>query len=200
MTLIWLAFWFAFGRPNPQMFITNWDIWGITLTLVVVTDAALVTDWWTQHRHRMASAGRVKRVSRFVQHFVEMGIAMVLGMFALIPVSTALHLDAPEPYILVMAVFMSVPMVAWMRFRGHDWERSGEMAAAMLVPIILVLGLRFAGLLSPRGLLGLGHKAMWICMLGLMLWRWTDYSQHGHGPVMQPPAGKPATEVIQAVR
>lgn len=34
---------------------------------------------------------------------------------------------------------MTVPMVLWMRHRGHSWERGGEMAAAMNLPLLPLL-------------------------------------------------------------
>ncbi len=37
----------------------------------------------------------------------------------------------------LMGFNMTVPMVLWMRHRGHDWARSGEMAASMVVPSLI---------------------------------------------------------------
>jgi hypothetical protein len=46
---------------------------------------------------------------------------------------------------LVLAIDVSIPMVAWMRFRHHEWRPTLEMGAAtMELGIILVAG----GLLS----------------------------------------------------
>ena len=42
----------------------------------------------------------------------------------------------PVQSLLVMAVSMTVPMLAWMRHRRHDWKRSTEMGAATVVPVI----------------------------------------------------------------
>jgi hypothetical protein len=33
-------------------------------------------------------------------------------------------------------VHMSLPMVLWMRHRGHSWERGGEMVAATVLPVL----------------------------------------------------------------
>jgi hypothetical protein len=60
--------------------------------------------------------------------------AMFLGMFALgMPLAAGLSVvgidasawrtDAPELMLLGMAFTMSVPMAAWMRYRGHRWGR-----------------------------------------------------------------------------
>jgi hypothetical protein len=40
---------------------------------------------------------------------------------------------------MVMTVSMTVPMVAWMRYRGHGWVRSGEMVGAMVVPALALI-------------------------------------------------------------
>lgn len=74
----------------------------------------------------------------FIRHYVEMVVAMVLGMVVLgLPAeaglramgtsASALETDAPEVLLLGMAVIMTVPMVAWMRYRGHTWRPSMEM-------------------------------------------------------------------------
>jgi hypothetical protein len=66
----------------------------------------------------------------FIRHYVEMVVAMFLGMAILgVPAGWtlsalgtsmhALHSDAPALMLLGMAVTMTVPMVAWMRYRGH---------------------------------------------------------------------------------
>src|SRR6185295_4888316 len=60
------------------------------------------------------------RVGRFALHFAEMWLAMMAGMFVF-------HALAPEAmtgalHQVGMAVAMTVPMVAWMRVRGHGWR------------------------------------------------------------------------------
>jgi hypothetical protein len=186
MTLIWLILWFIFGMPRPQMFTTRWDIWGITLAVVVVADSAWLRDWLHEGSHVIVTSGRLGRALRFLQHFVEMGLAMVLGMFALGPVSAALHLDSPVIYLLAMALFMTIPMVAWMRIRGHEWEMGAEMAGAMFVPTFLVITLGAIGILPAMAMLSLGHELMWFAMLGVMLFRWTPYA--GETRVHEAPA------------
>lgn len=42
---------------------------------------------------------------------------------------------------LVMMVGMTVPMIAWMRYRGMAWRPVMEMAAAMVVPAVPLIGL-----------------------------------------------------------
>jgi flagellar biosynthetic protein FliP len=77
-----------------------------------------------------------------------------------------------------MAVAMTVPMVAWMRIRKHTWRLNVEMAGAMIVPTVLLIGVCELGLL-PRTSLMLGtHILMVPAMLAVMLYRWRDYTYH----------------------
>jgi hypothetical protein len=108
-----------------------------------------------------------------------MGVAMVAGMYVM--GMAAGWLGGPETRWLSMSLFMAAPMVAWMRVRGHGWERCAEMAAAMVVPAVFVIALHLAGLFSVATMRGIGHDLMWLAMLSLMLWRWQDYTHHSHG-------------------
>jgi hypothetical protein len=137
----------------------------------------------------------------FVRH-VEMVLAMLLGMLVLgepamlalgaAGVSSAeLEAEAPALMLLGMGVTMTVPMVAWMRDRGHGWGPSNEMAASMLLPTASVIGLLWAGLVAVIGtLLMIEHAVMLPAMLVAMLLRRDEYSGHMHhpGPAEQQPA------------
>src|SRR6185437_629200 len=76
----------------------------------------------------------------FVLHFAEMWIAMLVGMMLFMAIPGVVALPALMHQV-GMAVSMTVPMVAWMRIRGRGWRHGIEMAAAMLIPWALVLGL-----------------------------------------------------------
>jgi len=119
----------------------------------------------------------------FVVHYLEMVAAMVVGMVVLGAASSAL-LDLPDRTAVMlteMAVVMTVPMVAWMRFRGHGWRPCHEMAASMLLPTAAVLGLLWAGLVTDGGILMLlEHAAMLPAMLVAMLLRRDEYSGRHH--------------------
>ena len=82
---------------------------------------------------------RPRRTAHFLRNLLEMTGAMLVGMLVggaafaavLAPLGMTLgeaRLRYPAPWLLVMAVNMSVPMVAWMRHRGHSWRSSLEMA------------------------------------------------------------------------
>ncbi len=111
------------------------------------------------------------RPLKFIGHFLEMVVAMMVGMVPLGLIYMTLEaaipiLEEPAVIILLMDTFMTVPMVAWMWHRGHTWRQAAEMSASMLVP-----GTTFLAL----GMWGPGHIAMVLGMLGLMLYRRDEY-------------------------
>ncbi len=97
------------------------------------------------------------RARRFLRHFFAMLLVMMLGMCVL---------------------------GAWMRYRGHSWERGGEMAAAMSVPVLPLLVLYGFDVIPARGVLGGQMMLMIPAMLAAMLYRKEEYSSphtaHGH--------------------
>jgi hypothetical protein len=83
--------------------------------------------------------------------------------------------------LLWMAVSMTAPMVAWMRYRGHGWQPSIEMATSMLAPTFGALALLRSGLIADSAtLLALEHAAMLPSMLIAMLLRRDEYSSVMH--------------------
>lgn len=123
----------------------------------------------------------------FVRHIVEMIVVMIIGMIALAPIGEFAfsRLDwtpltqRPALNAIVMATNMTIAMTAWMRFRGHRWPATGEMAAAMYVPFLLLLIPQQFGLISGSGLIMLGHLLMIPAMIVAMLWRKDEYT-HNH--------------------
>ena len=127
---------------------------------------------------------------RFGRHYVEMVIAMFLGMAVLgVPAGWALNAmgtswsalndDSPALMLLGMAVTMTVPMVGWMAYRGHGWRANAEMSASMFLPTFGVIALLGAELVTDIGaLLVIEHVAMLASMLGAMLVRREEYSCH----------------------
>jgi hypothetical protein len=121
----------------------------------------------------------VRQTLRFLRHFGEMILAMLLGMAVFDVLTGAFRIPlGPEVSAASMAVAMTVPMVAWMRIRKHSWRLNAEMAAAMIVPtVVLIAGSRLG--LLPRTSLMLGtHLLMLPAMLAVMLYRWRDYTCH----------------------
>jgi hypothetical protein len=123
--------------------------------------------------------------ARFTRHYAEMLAAMLVGMtvlgmptdMALSGLGVELADEAPAALLLGMGVTMTAPMVAWMRFRGHGWPASNEMAAAMMIPTVGVIALLAAGLVEETGtLLVIEHVVMLLAMLAVMLLRGDEYT------------------------
>ena len=129
------------------------------------------------------SRPRAKRV--FALHFAEMVAAMFIGMGVLgglaaltFAAADSSLTDQPGAVrVMLMGVYMTVPMVLWMRHRGHSGPRSVEMAASMLVPSFATAALAASGVLGAGAALGVQHAVMVPAMLGVMLWRYKEYSQ-----------------------
>lgn len=127
-------------------------------------------------------------VRHFVSHLAQMVLAMMIGMvvgyggfLAIVGKSgTQARQDYPTASLLVMALSMTIPMVAWMRFRRHTWRNSIEMGAAMLVPVVPFLVCLWAHAFrdAPNGPY---MTVSTVAMVGLMLYRWDVYSAH-HPP------------------
>ncbi len=128
---------------------------------------------------------------RFIRHYVEMVIAMVLGMVVLgIPAEWALDAagtsadavqeSAPAVMLLGMATIMTIPMVALMRWRGHAWRPCWEMSASMYLPTLVAIALVHSGAVEYMSAMMLEHAAMLPAMLGAMLLRPDEYACHGH--------------------
>ena len=130
-------------------------------------------------------------IRRFGRHYLEMVTAMVVGMVVLGGASAWL-LDLPDRTsveLVEMAVWMTLPMVAWMRFRGHRWRACNEMAAAMLVPVGAALALLWTGVVTDGdALVMLEHTAMFPAMLVAMLLRREEYAGHDHDEAPAPSA------------
>ena len=140
-------------------------------------------------------------MKRLIQHYLEMVIAMFAGMMAWGWLSAMLFgqggamgmhasevIDAEQSLmsqiggITAMDLSMIVPMVLWMRYRGHSWRHGAEMSLAMVVPTIPI---HAAGFVWPEmsGAVNVAsHVAMLLGMLALMLAQRAMYAGHPHGP------------------
>lgn len=133
----------------------------------------------------VASAFGGRRTSRsggFFRHFVEMTLAMMVGMI----VSAAVFLSAVGMtaaqamrqhavlFVVLQALGMTIAMVAWMRHRGHGWRSCSEMGAAMVVPAIPLILLRLAGTISGP-ICGAYCALSILAMVLVMLYRRSDY-------------------------
>jgi hypothetical protein len=121
---------------------------------------------------------------KFVVHFVEMVIAMAVGMVVLHPLWSFLLGAADRSWLmhnpytgaLIMATNMTLAMSAWMRFRGHRWQPIAEMGAAMYLPFVVLFVPLGLGLISSGGMMLWGHVGMLFAMAAAMLLRPHEYA------------------------
>ena len=149
----------------------------------------------TGARSRIAVAGlRGTSTGRFVGHYVEMAAVMFIGMFVLMAPAgwlfgafgTSTSSQHPAMMLFSMGITMTVPMIAWMRFRGHAWRPTNEMAASMVIPTFAAMALVGAGLMKGGPAMVIEHVAMLAGMLIAMLARRDEYSGgHAHGAAAQ---------------
>lgn len=55
------------------------------------------------------------------------------------------------PALALFGMGITMPMVAWMRSRGHGWPASTEMAASMMIPTVGVIALLWLGVVEDTG-------------------------------------------------
>jgi hypothetical protein len=119
----------------------------------------------------------------FWRHFVQMLAAMVAGMIAtgavfltVVGLKTwdEVTIQYPTQALMAMAAGMTIPMVAWMLYRGMGWKNSYEMALAMVVPVIPFLCLVWFDV-TQGALCGAYCASTLVAMLGLMYYRRSDY-------------------------
>lgn len=125
---------------------------------------------------------------RFFHHYLEMIAVMLVsmmvfsglfwGIMAIFGHSNLRHFLGVRAF--VMTINMAIGMTIWMRFRRHGWASTLEMDAAMILPLLLLIGPYWAGLLSGGALIGVEHLLMVPLMFVVMLRRYDEYAQiHG---------------------
>ncbi len=113
-----------------------------------------------------------RRWFAFAGHYLEMVVAMVIGMIALAPIWNALwpaYADRADTMALSMATDMTVAMVAWMAVRGHSRRGIALMSAAMVLPFAVLAVPYWAGVMPGSWLVPLGHVVMLPLMAVAML-------------------------------
>ncbi|MDG4787470.1 hypothetical protein O7626_16275 [Micromonospora sp. WMMD1102] len=158
-----------------------------------IPDGTVRTTESTATPHEAAGTSgtpRWRATGRFLRHFAEMVVAMLLGMLLLGPAWEALAtavdattgfdaarmLDRPDVDALVMATNMTLAMTVWMRHRGHRWAPVAEMGAAMYLPFLLFLPPYWVGAVDGGFLTMAGHLLMLPAMLLVMLRRLPEYT------------------------
>ena len=130
--------------------------------------------------------------SAFLRHALEMTAAMIVGMVVLGMTFRAIHVavfgtgfdkawhDHTELAVFAMTFNMTLPMVLWMRHRGHTWQVCWEMAAAMFGLAFALLVCFWFGAISAHAVLPLEMALMIPAMIAVMLARPGEYSRPIH--------------------
>ena len=124
---------------------------------------------------------RNSKAGRFVLHFLELQIPMVLGavicylLVRLITSSSSFStIYYPGTFLFAIGdlLFLTVPVVVWMILRRYSWRHSFEMGIAMIAPVaaIMVLG-QLTAYDYLTWLLTGGYPVMCLGMLMYMLYR-----------------------------
>ena len=134
------------------------------------------------HTHTLFTGKR--HVSPFWRHFLQMLAVMMVGMVVsgavlLTVVGLKTWEEVTTQYgiqaLIAMALGMTVPMAAWMLYRGMGWKNTYEMAAVMAIPVIPFLCLVWFDV-TKSAQCGAYCAVTVIAMLGLMLYRRREYS------------------------
>ena len=114
------------------------------------------------------------RLGRFLTAYLEMTLAMLVGMAVLGVVWDAAWpglTGRPDAMALTMAFDMTVGMAAWMWVRRHAPGHIAEMSAVMVLPFLVLLVPYWLGVLPGDLLLTWGHVAMFALMAAYLAWR-----------------------------
>ncbi len=128
-------------------------------------------------------------VAAMIAGMAILGGALSLG-FAFVGHANPVHYAGLRA--LVMTINMTIGMSLWMRYRHHTWRSTGEMAGAMFLPFIVLIGPYGAALLSGGALLIIMHVLMLPCMLVVMLLRLDEYAQDHQQHASTHPRGIPS--------
>ena len=138
----------------------------------------------TSASHGSTEAYDKHRQSHFWRHYLQMTAVMVVGMIAtgaiflsIVGLKTwdELTFQYPTQALVAMAAGMSIPMVAWMLYRGMGRKNSYEMALAMLLPVIPFLCLVWFGI-TKSAQCGWYCALAFVTMYALMRYRRSEYS------------------------
>jgi hypothetical protein len=136
------------------------------------------------HDHESADPHHKHRLSHFSRHYLQMAGVMVVGMIAtgaifltIVGLKTWDEVTSqyPTQALVAMAAGMTIPMVAWMLYRGMGRKNSYEMAAAMVLPVIPFLCLVWFGI-TKSAQCGWYCALTFVTMYALMRYRRSEYS------------------------
>ena len=137
--------------------------------------------------HKVQVPGVVARLGYFLWHFLEMCLTMCIGGITLnvlffLAAAQVGYRDlverSPELSLLAIGINLAVPMVLWMRFRGHQWRPTLEMASTSIILPILLIGAAWLGIIPESSRLILLKIFACPVMLIPMLFRLDLYILH----------------------
>jgi hypothetical protein len=114
------------------------------------------------------------RLARFITAYLEMTLAMLVGMGLFGAVWDALWpglTHRPDAMAVTMAADMTLAMAAWMWVRGHAGRHILQMSAVMVLPFLGLLWPYRLGVLTGDALLTGGHIGMFALMGAYLGWR-----------------------------
>lgn len=126
-------------------------------------------------------------VGRFLWHFLQMAIAMELGMMVyhkllyplLAPTGYGVLTDVyPLFGYWMMLISMALGMIVLMRYHKSTWRYCMEMTGAMFVPLVALTALVLFELCPAHILYGFGDPLMFLAMAAFMIYR---PAHHAHG-------------------
>jgi len=89
--------------------------------------------------------------------------------------------QAPEFSTLVLAINLTLPMVAWMRFRNHEWRPTLEMGGATMALGIALIAAGWLGIIPASDMFEWEKSLACPVMFIAMLFRLDLYTSHaGH--------------------
>ena len=122
----------------------------------------------------------------FLLHFLEMCVVMCAAGLATLsaflrwagPVIgyPEFKKQFPELSTLLLALWLTVIMIIWMRFRRHEWRPTLEMAGTSIISLPLVFGAAWLGVIPNSRLFGLECGVACALMLVPMLFRLDHYT------------------------
>lgn len=129
--------------------------------------------------------GLAAGTGRFLWHFVQMVLAMMVGMAVYYMLIGRALAGNPVLNYAGMELAMVPPMVALMLYQRHGWRHSAEMTGAMLIGPAVFLACAQLNLhtyvpgLTRETLFSWSHWAMYVGMLAAMLFRRDMYTAAG---------------------
>jgi hypothetical protein len=150
-----------------------------------VHDEEEVVAMTTAYTKRASPRAFLRKAGSFLLHYLEMCLACCVGGvtlgFAFFGGAALLgypDLIVRAPYFstLMLAVILTVPMVAWMRFRHHGWRPSLEMGAATMGLGVVLIALGTIGVAPLSGMFEWVTRLACPVMLVPMLLRVRHYA------------------------